>query len=69
MIQAQSLSHGHGPRRLSAVVTSSLKTMFGNSIPGHTRRPQRRRANPTVGQEGFELATDGIQFYVFLPNG
>ena len=41
-----------------------LLPLFSNSIPGHTARAPPTQTQPAV-RVGFELATDGIQFYVF----
>ena len=43
-----------GDRKRRSFAAALLSRLFGNRIPGHTTRA------PPV---GFELATDGIQFY------
>ena len=48
-------------RRFAAALVLCL---FGNSVPGHTTRAPPLQTQPAV-RKGFELATFGIQFYVF----
>ena len=48
-------------RRFAAAL---ILYLFGNSIPGHTTRAPPLQTQPAV-RVGFELATYGIQFYVF----
>ena len=49
-------------RRRSAAAL--LSRLFGNSIPGHTKRAPLMQTQPAV-RVGFELATNYIQFYAF----